>query len=146
MVNINNLKKERNIIYFDKNKFGSKKKKDKPTLDGFVFDSSGELKRYCELKLLVRAKQIKGLEVHPKFVLKKATKNDFGQKISKWTYTADFGYYCNVNQCKVVEDIKSLRVDKKGKKHGTATLRDFKLTRNHFMRQNPDIKFIEIYY
>lgn len=131
---------------FSRNKYGSLKKKDKPKKDGYIFDSAGELKRYCELKLMVRSGMIKDLEIHPKFILKKASKNNHGQSVSKWAYTADFGYYDIEGGCTVIEDVKSLSIDKKGKKHGTATLRDFKLTRNCFMRQNPDIKFIEIYY
>jgi len=33
-----------------RNKYGSLKNKDKPGIDGYLFDSGGELKRYCELK------------------------------------------------------------------------------------------------
>lgn len=128
------------------NRYGSRKKGDKPTKDGFEFDSSGELNRYCDLKILERKKLIKDLKVHPIFTLKEPSKNDFGQKIPKWTYTADFSYYDIELGCSTVEDVKSLRVDKNGKKHGTATLRDFKLTRNQFMRQNPNIKFVETVY
>lgn len=131
---------------FSKNKFGSRKKNDKPKRDGFTFDSLGELKRYCELKLLERTGQINNLEVHPKFVLKNGLKNIHGQHIHQWNYCADFAYFDVSCGCKAVEDVKSLRIDKRGVKHGTATLRDFKLTRNEFMRQNLDIKFIEIYY
>lgn len=38
-------------------------------LDGYKFDSKKEAKRYGELKLLERAKQIESLEVHPRYSL-----------------------------------------------------------------------------
>ncbi len=129
-----------------RNKFGSRKKKDKPKMDGFEFDSTSELNRYCELKLLVRAGEIKDLEVHPKYILQKGIKNDHGQSIPQWVYTADYAYFDIKGGFKCCEDVKSLNYDKAGKKQGTATLRDYKLSRNEFMRQNPTVKFIEIYY
>ncbi len=105
---------------------------------------------FCKLYVIkvfeIVCHKIKDLQIHPRFVLKKGIKNDFGQHIYQWNYSADFSYYCNVNQCNVVEDVKSQRIDKRGTKHGTSTLRDYKLTRNEFMRQNMDVKFNEIYY
>ena len=35
--------------------------------DGFLFDSKGELSRYCQLKAIQRAKRIHDLVVHPTF-------------------------------------------------------------------------------
>jgi len=133
-------------MHFKNNKFGSREKKDKPIRDGYVFDSNAELKRYCELKMLIKAGIIKDLEVHPKFTLRKSSKNEHKQSISKWSYKADFAYIYVVEDYKVVEDVKSLRISKSGGKFGTATLRDYKLTRNEFMRQHPGVKFIEISY
>lgn len=127
------------------NKFGSKKKQNKQKMDGYEFDSYPELERYVTLKMLQETKAIRDLEVHPKFILAKGQKNKFKQRVSQWAYTADFSYYDILEGYKVVEDVKSLRVDKKGKKHGTSQLRSYKLARNEFMRQNPDIYFKEIY-
>lgn len=128
-----------------RNKFGSRKKKDKPIVDGHVFDSNAEASRYRELSLLERKGIISKLEVHPKFVIAKGMKNDHGQHIRQWSYVADFKYFDKENNRVCVEDVKSIRIDKNGKKHGTSQSRDYKLTRNQFMRLNPDILFIESY-
>lgn len=39
----------------------------KPVADGYMFDSSREHQRYCELRLLERAKEISELMVHPAY-------------------------------------------------------------------------------
>lgn len=49
-----------------RNKYGAKKVK----LDGHVFDSKAEAMRYGELKLMEKAKEIFGLEVHPEFPIR----------------------------------------------------------------------------
>lgn len=41
----------------------------KVQMDGFAFDSQMEARRYVQLKLLLRAKEIRDLEVHPSFVI-----------------------------------------------------------------------------
>ena len=65
--------------------------------DGYTFDSKAEHKRYCELKLLFRARAISQLAVHPAFVV--------GCGIR---YIADFSYYREgENPGFVVEDVKS---------------------------------------
>ena len=130
---------------FKNNKYGSRKQKDKPRIDGYVFDSKIEFERYIELKSKQQKGLISELEVHPKFTLSPPSKNEHGQKISKWGYTADFMYHDNEKKYYIVEDAKSLRIDKKGKRHGTSQSRDYKLTRNQFMRMNPHILLREIY-
>ena len=127
------------------NKFGSRKKKDKPVRDGYTFDSVPEMERYFELKFLKSQGLITDLVVHPEFVLAEGVKNKHGQHIRKWKFTADFRYFDIRNGSDTVEDVKSLRIDSKGKKHGTSQSRDYKLTRNQFMRMHPDIYFKEIY-
>lgn len=127
-----------------KNKYMSRKKKNKPTIDGFVFDSQPEYSRYIELKLFQKKGLISTLEVHPKFHLARPAKNEHGQKIRGWNYTADFKYYDVEKRIVVVEDVKSLHIDKNGKKHGTSQSRDYKLTRNAFMRKFPEIYFKEV--
>ena len=130
---------------FSKNKFGSRKKKDKPKMDGYTFDSMPEMNRYAELKMMQKAGLISDLEVHPVYELAKGVKNNFGQHIYCWKYKADFAYRDVKGNCQCVEDVKSLRINKKGKKYGTSQSRDYKLTRNEFMRQNLNMKFIETY-
>ena len=48
------------------NKYGAKKVK----ADGYIFDSQMEFRRYCELKMLEKAKEISMLTVHPKLPIK----------------------------------------------------------------------------
>jgi len=79
---------------FTRNKYNAIKQ----TYNGEVFDSKKELKRYMELELLLRAKEITDLELHPKFDLMVN-----GVKIGR--YTADFRYKNGSDI--IVEDVKS---------------------------------------
>ena len=79
---------------FTRNKYNATKQ----TYNGEVFDSQKELKRYMELELLLRAKEITDLEIHPKFDLMVN-----GVKIGR--YTADFRYKNGSDI--IVEDVKS---------------------------------------
>ncbi len=79
---------------FTRNKYNATKQ----TYNGEVFDSKKELKRYMELELLLRAKEITDLEIHPKFDLMVN-----GVKIGR--YTADFRYKNGSDI--IVEDVKS---------------------------------------
>jgi hypothetical protein len=67
--------------------------------DGYTFDSVAEHRRYCELVLLERAKQIENLQVHPKHDL---IVN--GEKIG--TYAPDFSYF-EIGRGVVYEECKS---------------------------------------
>ena len=71
----------------------------KAEIDGLTFDSNKECTRYMELKLLVKAGEIKELVVHPIYRL---DVND--EHICK--YIADFNYK-DKNGRVVVEDVKS---------------------------------------
>lgn len=131
-----------------RNRYGNRKKEDKPTKDGFIFDSYPEIRRYSELKILVMAGEIRDLKVQPSFVLKEKSVNKHGQIIPKWTYKADFSYF-NMKDIYHVEDVKSLKIVKeneKTNKYGTATERGYILSKNEFMRTYPDIKFVETIY
>ena len=71
----------------------------RPTeMDGVVFHSQREARRYSELKMLERSKIIRDLELQPKFLI---TIN--GYKIC--TYIADFRYRDQADRV-VVEDSK----------------------------------------
>jgi hypothetical protein len=48
------------------NKFGAKKTR----LDGYIFDSAMEAKRYGQLKLLLRAGEISELRIHPSWPIR----------------------------------------------------------------------------
>ena len=74
----------------------------KTEVDGFVFDSKREARRYRELKLLESAGEIGNLALQPKFDL-----SVNGEKIC--SYYADFEY-CDLRTGKtVVEDAKGVR-------------------------------------
>jgi len=95
------------------------------TIDGRVFDSRKEAKRYQELKLLEAAGEISDLQMQVKFVLiptqrefnareiykKGAKKGSFkpGRIIEREVaYIADFVYYLPDNT-RIVEDTKGVR-------------------------------------
>lgn len=97
------------------NKYRNKK----TTVDGITFDSKFEASRYCELKLLEKAGQIKNLELQKEFELIPAqreflgfdenNKKKFGGVIERaCKYKADFTYYKNNGQL-VVEDTKGAK-------------------------------------
>lgn len=74
----------------------------KTEVDGIVFDSKAEARRYGELKLLEQNGYIRDLVLQPTFVL---TVN--GTKLGE--YRADFAYYDNEAYRDVVEDVKGVK-------------------------------------
>lgn len=72
----------------------------KTEVDGIVFDSKAEARRYSELKMLERLGEIQSLELQPAF---KVTIN--GKNIC--TYKADFAYF--TDRERVVEDVKGFK-------------------------------------
>jgi len=76
-------------------KYGARK----VILDGYMFDSKAEVKRYQELKLLWAAGQIWILEIHPTFVIRIK-----GKQICR--VILDFAY-CNPKG-RVIEDVKGM--------------------------------------
>lgn len=69
------------------NKYRNKKVQ----VDMYVFDSIAESKRYKELKLLERAREISNLELQPHFLLQEGFKKN-GKTFRKIDYVADFKY------------------------------------------------------
>lgn len=87
-------------------KYGNKRVK----ADGYTFDSQAEYSRYCELKLLVKAGEIKRLRVHPPFQISDAfTVYQTGELVKARYYEADFEYYDVERMRRVVEDVKGKR-------------------------------------
>ena len=85
-----------------RSKYGNRK----TVIDGIVFDSAREARRYGELKLLQRTGKIRDLELQRKFEI--SPKSDAGRALY---YIADFVYWdCNKGQI-VVEDEKGYRTD-----------------------------------
>src|SRR3970040_1846148 len=71
-------------------------------VDGILFQSTKESRRYSELKALQQAGVIRDLEMQPKFKLEVN-----GVHIT--TYYADFRYHDNERRAQVVEDVKGMR-------------------------------------
>lgn len=80
----------------------SKYKAKKTIVDNITFDSKKEAARYCELKLLERAKAISNLQLQVSYIL--IPKSKYGRAIK---YVADFVYEEN-NQV-IVEDVKGVK-------------------------------------
>ena len=92
------------------NKYGAKKTE----VDGILFDSAKEARRWAELKLLERAGEIKDLFRQMPFTLIPAQRDDKGKVIERPVkYVADFVYWeRNIKDgcpgwVKVIEDAKS---------------------------------------
>lgn len=73
----------------------------KTLVDGIVFDSQKEARRYGELKLLVRSGEIHSLELQPRFPV-------VINGVKVCTYVADFGYVDHTGS-PVVEDSKGFK-------------------------------------
>ena len=85
----------------------SKYSNKKTEVDGILFDSKAEAKRYIELQTLQNLGAIEGLERQKKYILCKGRWHD-GKPFSI-SYVADFVYY-DKDGNQVVEDTKGLRL------------------------------------
>ncbi len=85
--------------------------KDKRTVDGEVFDSAVEARRFANLKLLQRAGLISQLTNQPSWDVQIN-----GQHFCR--YTADSSYFCNERKRLVIEEVKT---------SGTERLPDYRL-------------------
>ena len=84
----------------------SKYKNKKVTVNGKVFDSKKEAKRYCELIKLEQAGLIKDLETQKKFLLLDSFKKN-GKTYKQISYHADFVYFDVYSKKTIVEDVKA---------------------------------------
>ena len=84
----------------------SKYKNKKVTVNGKVFDSKKEAKRYCELIKLEQAGLIKDLETQKKFLLLDSFKKN-GKTYKQISYYADFVYFDVYSKKTIVEDVKA---------------------------------------
>ena len=117
----------------DKKKKQSKYKNKKIEIDGHLFDSKKEGKRYQELKLQQHCGFIKGLELQPKFMLQEGFRHkSFKRKQTSIKFTPDFRYEKDGELW--IEDVKG----------GKATKTEaYNIRKRLFLNQNPDINFIE---
>lgn len=89
-----------------KNKYNA----EKTTIDGHDFPSKREAERYCELKLFLKAGEIKNLVLQPRFLLQQKFKDKTGTTHRKIEYVADF-MYVDKDDKKIVEDVKGVMTD-----------------------------------
>jgi len=85
-----------------KSKYGNQKV---DTPEGLTFDSKAEYRRWCELNILVRAKEITDLQRQVPFDLVPAQVSPDGTKLRPVAYVADFTYRDKAGNF-VVEDPK----------------------------------------
>lgn len=86
----------------------------KIVIDNITFDSAREANRYLELKYLLVAKQIEGLELQPKFPLNTIEGRPVLIKSKGYpngrhaTYFGDFKYFDNQKKEWIFEDVKGI--------------------------------------
>jgi hypothetical protein len=89
-------------------KYGAKKTK----IDNINFASKKESKRYCELKILLRAKKISNLRLQVPFNLLPYFRDKrTGKMVRPIDYICDFFYWDNDLQQCVVEDVKGIKTE-----------------------------------
>lgn len=87
-------------------KYGNRKTE----VDGILFDSKAEARRYNELKIMERCGLIHGLTLQPPFVVVDGKKWSDGRKHRDTVYRADFQYFDETGNI-VVEDVKGFRTE-----------------------------------
>ena len=102
----------------------------KVAVDGIVFDSMLEAKRYQSLKLLEKAGAIRKLELQRPFLLQPGFISD-GKSIRPIKYVADF-VYVDADGRTVVEDTKGCKT------------KEYQLKKKMLLYKYPDITFREI--
>jgi hypothetical protein len=89
-----------------------KYKATKTKIDGIIFASKKEAKRYGELKLLASARRISELELQKSFELQPKFKDKRTKKtIRAIVYICDFFYWDRDAEAYVVEDVKGIKTD-----------------------------------
>lgn len=97
----------------------SKYKAKKATRGKLSFDSQAEAKRYDELLLLLRAGQIRNLQLQKTYCLQEPFTGIDGNRVLGVDYKADFDYerktapdkYGNSYWLRVTEDVKGVRTE-----------------------------------
>lgn len=82
----------------------------KVIIDGIKFDSKKEGNRYLELKLLLKARKIRDLELQKKFELLPKYKMN-NKTIRAISYIADFVYWDISKNEMVIEDTKGFKTE-----------------------------------
>ena len=113
----------------------NKYKNKKVTVNGKVFDSKKEAKRYCELIKLEQAGLIKDLETQKKFLLLDTFRKN-GKTYKQISYYADFVYFDFYSKKTIVEDVKASKDFK---------TQVYKIKRKLFEYKYPDLTITEVY-
>ena len=79
------------------------------TVDNIRFASKAEARRYCELKLLEKAGEIRELEIQPRYELLAWPARGDRTRAMVGHYVADFRYRSGPQGLLVVEDVKGVR-------------------------------------
>ena len=108
-------------------KYGNKK----VVVDEIKFDSQLEARRYIELKLLERTKEIKDLRMQVTFELQPTYKKK-NKVIRAINYVADFVYYDVKKGKTIVEDTKGYKTE------------IYKLKKKMFEYKYPDLEIKEV--
>jgi hypothetical protein len=105
----------------------------KTAIGGRVFDSKAEANRFAELRLLMRAGEVKNIECQPKFLLQDSFKKN-GKTYRKIEYIADFKITYADGRIEI-EDVKS---------KGTKT-EAYKIKKKLFELKYPDLTIVEVF-
>lgn len=114
-----------------KNKYKNKK----VSVNGKIFDSKKEAKRYCELIKLEQAGLIKDLETQKKFLLLDTFRKN-GKTYKQISYYADFVYFDVYSKKTIVEDVKASKYFK---------TEVYKIKKKLFEYKYPDLTITEVY-
>ena len=109
------------------NKYRNKK----IVIDGIEFDSRLEVNRYCQLKILERAREIKDLRRQVEFIIQPSYKKN-NKTIRAIKYIADFVYYDVRKEKTIIEDTKGFKNEV------------YKLKKKIFEYKYPDLEITEI--
>ena len=103
----------------------------KVKVNGIEFDSRLEANRYCQLKILERAKEIKDLRRQVEYIIQEGYKKN-NKAIRPIKYVADFVYYDFRRNKTIIEDTKGYRNEV------------YKLKKKIFEYKYPDLEIKEI--
>lgn len=109
----------------------NKYKNKKIVMDGIEFDSRLEANRYCQLKILERAREIKDLRIQVEFVIQPSYKKN-NKTIRAIKYIADFVYYDVKKKKTIIEDTKGFRNEV------------YRIKKKLFEYKYPDLEIVEI--
>ncbi len=109
----------------------NKYRNEKIIIDEIRFDSKLEARRYCELKLLQRANEIKNLRRQVTFELQPSYRKN-NKTIRAINYIADFVYYDVKKDKTIIEDTKGFKTEV------------YKLKKKMFEYKYPDLEIREV--